>query len=50
MKNEVITAEKRYNTQIKMWERVTKSGQVLITCKTERGLDSNWKKYLTSWV
>ena len=50
MKEEISTAEKVYNEQIRMWQyRTVSTGQVLITCKTEKGLDSAWKKYLKVW-
>ena len=45
MNNDILTANKIYNTKIKMYQYVSIDGQVFITCKTEKGLDSNWIKY-----
>ena len=49
MKNEILTATKVYNEKIKMFQYVLPTGQVLITNKTEKGLDSNWAIYLKIW-
>lgn len=44
--NEIITAKKIYNSEKRYWQYVLDCGQVLVTSKTEKGLDSNWAKYL----
>ena len=31
-----------------MWQIVTENNQVILTSKTENGLDSNYKKYINS--
>ncbi|SIT96834.1 hypothetical protein SAMN05660493_01529 [Epilithonimonas bovis DSM 19482] len=41
---DILNAKKNYNSHIKMWQYVT-DDFVHITCKTEKGLESNWIKY-----
>lgn len=49
MKSDILTATKTYNTKIKMFQYVTRNGEVLLTSKTEKGLDSNWSKFIKVW-
>jgi len=47
---DIKTANKVYNEELRMWQYITnETKQVLITCKTEKGLDSQWIKYLKIW-
>ena len=41
----LIVNNKIYNTKSKMHQYISIDGQILITCKTEKGLESNWIKY-----
>ena len=50
MKLETIQSVKKYNSEKRMWEYITLENDVILTCKTEKGLDSNYKKYLNSIV
>lgn len=46
--NETLTATKKYNNEKRMWQYVTDNNEVILTCKTEKGLDSNFKKMLNT--
>jgi len=45
----IENAEKKFNKDIKKWEYKDDKGMVLITAKTEKGLDSEWEKYKKVW-
>jgi hypothetical protein len=44
--NDALNSTKKYNSEKRMWQIVTNDNDVILTCKTEKGLDSNYKKYL----
>lgn len=50
MKLEAIQSVKKYNSEKRMWQYITLENDVILTCKTEKGLDNNYKKYLNSIV
>ena len=45
---EAVSAIKKYNSEKKMWQYITLQNEVILTCKTEKSLDMNYKKYLKS--
>ena len=44
--NETLNATKKYNSEKRMWQYVTQDNQIILTSKTEKALDNNYKKYL----
>ena len=46
--NETLNATKKYNIEKRMWQYITENNQVILTCKTEKGLDSNYSKMLNT--
>ena len=46
--NETLNATKKYNTEKRIWQYITEDSQVILTCKTEKGLDSNYLKMLNT--
>jgi len=46
--NETLNAKKKYNTEKRMWQYITENNEVILTCKTEKGLDSNYSKMLNT--
>ena len=48
--NETLNATKKYNTEKRMWQYITDNNQVILTCKTEKGLDSCFTKYIKNFI
>ena len=44
--NETLNATKKYNSEKRMWQYITQDNQVILTAKTEKGLDTCYKKHL----
>lgn len=42
-------AKRIYNNEIKMFQYIEGNGNVLITSKTEKGIETAWKKYKNVW-
>jgi hypothetical protein len=45
MKAENNSLVKVYNTTIRMWQYQTPEGRAIITCKTEKGLETQFALY-----
>jgi len=50
MKEDVLTAKKIYNTNIRKWQYVTSDLRVLVTCKTEKVLEKSFDSFKSLFI